>query len=607
MKIVCDSCGAKYSIADEKVAGKVFKIRCKKCSAVIVVRGDQMAGGDAAGAADAAAAADFGGDAVWHVVVNGDQQGPFSPAQVSEMLSAGTIDWEAYVWREGFDGWIPAREAQDLVEAVTRGSGGDGYSAPAYDVSSTAGYAAPGPDPFAAPAASAGYGGGGGGGGGGDLFASSAASPFESAPVASRQSRDAGADLFAPSTGSPFAGQDDEEASAGAARAAHGGGGGGGSMTGARNENSVLFSLSNLQALATGPAEAGGGAPRPGPSAPTSPALRAGAATTEGSGLIDIRALAGAGAVPPPSAGGSPNERVDDLLSIGAGAPGLGSALGSPVLAPVEQEKSNKGLIAGVIGVATVFAIAAVAIVVILKGGSDETTTASAATPAAQVGAINPATATPTTPSTSAGAQPATAANTQAAGSAPTPSAVDTPQQNSGSTPSGNETASARTEREQRERRDRGDRHSDSPPAQQQAQQQEAPHGDTPPAGRPRGNGSIDDLLNQALNTPAANNTQREQRESSGSSNLPETPPRDAVASALRGVQGAVRACANGQSGVATVAVTVSGSSGRVTNATVTGEFAGTSVGSCIARAVRGATFPRFSRPTFSVNFPYRL
>ena len=26
MKIVCDNCGAKYSIADEKVAGKVFRI-----------------------------------------------------------------------------------------------------------------------------------------------------------------------------------------------------------------------------------------------------------------------------------------------------------------------------------------------------------------------------------------------------------------------------------------------------------------------------------------------------------------------------------------------------------------------------------------------------
>ena len=39
MKIVCDACSAKYSIADEKVQGKVFKIRCKKCSNIIVVRG----------------------------------------------------------------------------------------------------------------------------------------------------------------------------------------------------------------------------------------------------------------------------------------------------------------------------------------------------------------------------------------------------------------------------------------------------------------------------------------------------------------------------------------------------------------------------------------
>ena len=43
MKIVCESCGAKYSIADDRVAGKIFKIRCKKCSEVIVVRGDQQA------------------------------------------------------------------------------------------------------------------------------------------------------------------------------------------------------------------------------------------------------------------------------------------------------------------------------------------------------------------------------------------------------------------------------------------------------------------------------------------------------------------------------------------------------------------------------------
>src|SRR5687768_12950851 len=102
MKIVCDSCGAKYSIADEKVAGKVFKIRCKKCSAVIVVRGDKVEDEKD----DSTAVYDYGGEAVWHVVVQGEQQGPFAPAQIGEMLSAGTIDWEAYVWREGFDNWL---------------------------------------------------------------------------------------------------------------------------------------------------------------------------------------------------------------------------------------------------------------------------------------------------------------------------------------------------------------------------------------------------------------------------------------------------------------------------------------------------------------------
>ncbi len=38
MKINCTTCAAKYSISDERVAGKSFKIRCKKCSEMIVIR-----------------------------------------------------------------------------------------------------------------------------------------------------------------------------------------------------------------------------------------------------------------------------------------------------------------------------------------------------------------------------------------------------------------------------------------------------------------------------------------------------------------------------------------------------------------------------------------
>lgn len=38
MKFHCDRCKTRYSIADERVRGKILKIRCKNCSAVITVR-----------------------------------------------------------------------------------------------------------------------------------------------------------------------------------------------------------------------------------------------------------------------------------------------------------------------------------------------------------------------------------------------------------------------------------------------------------------------------------------------------------------------------------------------------------------------------------------
>ncbi len=38
MKFVCDRCQTKYSIADERVRGKVLKVKCKSCANVITVR-----------------------------------------------------------------------------------------------------------------------------------------------------------------------------------------------------------------------------------------------------------------------------------------------------------------------------------------------------------------------------------------------------------------------------------------------------------------------------------------------------------------------------------------------------------------------------------------
>jgi len=332
MKIVCDSCSAKYSIADEKVAGRVFKIRCKKCGAAIVVRGDQQGAAEEA-PAPGAGGYDYGGEAVWHAVVDGDQQGPYTPAQLGGMISEGRIGWDAYVWREGFDDWKPAQDIEELVQAIMNPGGAPAAAEPA--------------DPFADSA----------------TVAAPAASPQSQRPAAAKASRDAGADLFAPSGGSPFGGGEDDDVVASApgprvsAQQA---------MTGQRNENSVLFSLSNLQQLATG---GPGAAPSSGPARPA--AAKPGMAAGEGSGLIDIRALAsatGMGMAPTANAPLAAPPKVDDLLSIGAPSVGLGSALAAPVIiADKTPEKSGNGMLIGaiVVGVSVVAAAAIIAVVML--------------------------------------------------------------------------------------------------------------------------------------------------------------------------------------------------------------------------------------------------
>lgn len=85
----------------------------------------------------------------------------------------------------------------------------------------------------------------------------------------------------------------------------------------------------------------------------------------------------------------------------------------------------------------------------------------------------------------------------------------------------------------------------------------------------------------------------------------PESPSRETVRDVLEGVRPQVEACFGESHGLAEVVVIVAGS-GRVTTSTVSGRFAGTPVGSCIARAVRGARFPEFTNPRFEVHYQYR-
>lgn len=85
---------------------------------------------------------------------------------------------------------------------------------------------------------------------------------------------------------------------------------------------------------------------------------------------------------------------------------------------------------------------------------------------------------------------------------------------------------------------------------------------------------------------------------------VPERLNRSAATAVLVGLGGAVRACAHGQTGTAPVAIVIV-SDGSVSQANVTGQFAGTPVAECISGVVRRAHFPPFRAAQANITYPY--
>ena len=240
MKIVCDACAAVYSIADDKVRGKVFKIRCKKCSHVIMVRGT------------AAPTSEVRAHGEWHAVVDGQQLGPFDRAEVLRRREAGALDDETYVWREGMADWAALGTVDELRA-----------------------------QPSAPPSVEVG-----------------------------EMTR----------------------------------------LRNERNETSVLFTLGNLAQLAS--------KPQPKPAAATASAT--GAPPEEGSGLIDIRALASTWAQPAGQA--KPATATEDPLSIYAPI-GLADPI---VLVPTTSHGTDRRLLVALVAMLALVAALAVVLVVVL-------------------------------------------------------------------------------------------------------------------------------------------------------------------------------------------------------------------------------------------------
>lgn len=124
MKFICENCGAKYKIPDEKIAGRTLRMKCRKCGHQLVISGKKKAQKPSAPTSQIGAtfqrqtAGGFSSfpkaRAQWHVSINDVPVGPITEEELSVKAKGGAIDGESLVWREGFDNWKPFRQVVEL-------------------------------------------------------------------------------------------------------------------------------------------------------------------------------------------------------------------------------------------------------------------------------------------------------------------------------------------------------------------------------------------------------------------------------------------------------------------------------------------------------------
>jgi predicted Zn finger-like uncharacterized protein len=551
MKIICDSCGTKYSISDDKVRGKVFKIRCKKCSHIVVVRGNESA------EATASAPAVEGG---WHIVVDGEQVGPIAESDVRARIERGEVRADTYIWKEGFADWLKLSAVPEFADAVGAESAPLSVSVDPF---------AAGPQPANGAERKSRPSGARGSlfGGGGGLAAAGTEDVFSAPAAASR-----GADLFASSSAGPSTAEP-RWPSSGAPAAGHDGGRVE-NLTGQRHENSVLFSLSNLQSLAMTNTAA-----KPAPTGMGAPAA-------EGSGLIDIRAMAASTFTSPSSAGGGGRggaSPADDLPAFGGFSPA------APVLLPLQTGGPPKWIwlvVALMLGLVSI----------VLYFGWKVFTAKSPLEPTQVV--VQVPVPTPVPAPVAPGAK----------GSDDKPSAAkigddQLPPRGDGDGKADGK--SEKSEKSDKSRRSKGSRGGDKEKKVASGDDKKgggssapAPAPDTGP--KPA-KGSIDDLLLGATSKKGGGGKE-EEKKAAPEPNSAGPLSKSAVVGGMNAVKPKINDCYNQFKvpGMAMVNVVI-GRSGKVTSATVTGKFAGTPTGACVEKAVKAASFP----PSDGLTTPY--
>jgi predicted Zn finger-like uncharacterized protein len=581
MKITCQSCQAKYTIADEKVAGKTVKIKCKKCGATIVVNGAEAAaaapapmGGAAPAPQQAYAAAPPGddddgegatrvfaegsggggpGSVEWTVNVTDEDQRTMNAAQIVAEFARGLVTKDTYVWKDGMADWLPLSDVPELMAMCS-------VAAPAAPrpAAGMPAVAAPAPAPAPAPVAAApapAYVPPANEALGGTMIMAETPTPLAASPVspsaqqpaaARRKAPGGGVDLFGP-------GAQQESAPAPAAASATTSAS---RLAGERNENSVLFSISALTAAAA-------------------------VSKQEQDALLDLAAPS-----PAPRNGG--RAAVDDIMNLGGGISAAPVLAPPPLLAPVveappppapvaapamaaampmstpdfAQKKSKTGLILGIVGGVAV--LGAVGAFFAMKGGdkpagaenSTVSTAAASATPSAAPSAT-PSAVADTKPADTKPADTGTPADTKPADD----KKADTKAASTGAVAANVPGKAADTKKDDKKA---DDKKADEP--KKDDKKADDKKADDKKAADTSGGGSGKEF------------------------------DRGAASAALSAAAAAARGCktADGPTGTGRVKVTFA-PSGNVTSATLeSGPWAGTPMAGCIVGAFRGVHVPPF-------------
>jgi len=422
MKITCQSCQSRYNVADEKVQGKIVKIRCRKCGGTIVVNGTEVAASGGSGGSSVAKASPPKSSATdaagpWHVNIADNEQRTMSLGDLVQAYNEGVVTQDTFIWTEGMDDWKTLKEVEAVVaalhdsakQATSAAVGAEGPSvtsgresmlqeevqasirspyaaSPEAALGSTVGADRP---PYTASAA-IGY------GSAADAEGEKAArvEPRRAAVRREGRGRDlfaSRADIFGSSEASDGQGVQTSAplgSPLGAALVADAN-----KLTGQRNENSVLFSLAVLTKNADERAPAEVEPPK---------------SNTEDSGLIDLRALAAkAESMRPDAAAFMPPLGMASAFGSPLTGLGLGASLGDT------QPKSKLPLWIGGGAAAILLVVLGTVIGVQVAGNVGSTSAATAPSAVATPSASPPAesAASPPPPVESASAAAATASS----------------------------------------------------------------------------------------------------------------------------------------------------------------------------------------------------